>query len=655
MDIVPRPSTGRVRRIILNPNFWLLAAMLISGVLLHYSAQVRALPVPITGQAQITRHATERVLLILPIGYAAFTLGPVAGLVTLVMSLLIMLPRVIFLSPNPSDALIETIAVTLVGSLTIWLAWIKLTQERLREKATARLQAINVVSTVLTGSLELTRMLREALDAVLEVTWLEAGLVFVLDERAEDLIVAAHRGLPPGLVGSGRGLKLARMLVADPALESQIALPLKSKGRPIGVLIVGRQGTHEFQLEEVDLLTSIASHIGVAMENARLHQDVARQLERERRLGEVAKEISSELELDRVLSKVVLIAEELVGADAGGIALLDEETRAITYPYLHNLPRGLSEVTLSPGEGLAGQVTTSGRPAVLEDYRAYPASMEAFRKGGVKSALGVPIVSGDRVFGALVLFTLREKRTFSDRDIAVVSGVARQAAIAIENARLYRSMRSYTRQIITALEEERKRMARELHDDTAQALVSLSRQLDALLGASQQVPEAARQRIAEIRQLTAEISHGVRRFSQDLRPSTLDDLGLLPTLEGLTNRISQEDGLPAELRVQGDQRRLSPEVELVLFRIVQEALTNVRKHSQATEVTTTVEFGDGLVRVTISDNGRGFTLPERPGNLVETGRLGLTGMFERAQLVGGTLTVQSEPGEGTTVIAEIPV
>jgi signal transduction histidine kinase len=655
MDIVPRASTGPVRRIILNPSFWLLAAMLVSGVLLHYSAQVRALPVTVTGQAQLTRHATERVLLILPIGYAAFTLGPVTGLVTLVMSLLIMLPRVILLSPNPADAFIETIAVTLVGSLTIWLAWIRQTQERLREKATARLQAINAVSSVLTGSLELRRVLREALDAVLEVTSLDAGLVFVLDERAEDLIVAAHRGLPPVLVGSGRGLKLARMLVADPALESQIALPLKSKGRPLGVLIVGRRGTHEFQLEEVDLLTSIASHISVAMDNARLHQDVARQLERERRLGEVAKEITSELELDRVLSKVVLIAEELVSADAGGIALLDEDRGIITYPYLHNLPIELSQVPMSPDEGLAGRVTTSGRPAVLEDYQAYPANMAVFCKGGVKSALGVPIVSGEKVFGALDLFTLTQKRSFSDRDIAVVSGVARQAAVAIENARLYKSMRSYARQIITAQEEERKRMARELHDDTAQALVGLSRRLDALLSGSDQVPETLRQRIAEIRQLTAEISHGVRRFSHDLRPSTLDDLGLLPTLDGLTTRMSQEDGLPAELRVLGKQRRLPPEVELVLFRIVQEALTNVRKHSRATEVTTTVEFRDGLVTVTISDNGRGFTLPERPGNLVETGRLGLTGMFERAQLVGGTLTVQSELGKGTTVIAEIPV
>jgi two-component system sensor histidine kinase DegS len=107
--------------------------------------------------------------------------------------------------------------------------------------------------------------------------------------------------------------------------------------------------------------------------------------------------------------------------------------------------------------------------------------------------------------------------------------------------------------------------------------------------------------------------------------------------------------------VLGDERRLSPETELVLFRIAQEALTNVRKHSQATEVVTTVEFGDGMVKVTIRDNGRGFKVPDTPGNLVEVGKLGLTGMFERAELAGGTLKVQSEPGEGTTVVAEIPL
>jgi signal transduction histidine kinase len=134
----------------------------------------------------------------------------------------------------------------------------------------------------------------------------------------------------------------------------------------------------------------------------------------------------------------------------------------------------------------------------------------------------------------------------------------------------------------------------------------------------------------------------------------LDDLGFLPTLRGLSARLSQEDGIEARVEVSGDERRLPAETELVLFRIAQEALNNVRKHSQATEVVTSVEFSDGIVRIAISDNGQGFKVPGRLGQLVSMGKLGLTGMYERAQLVGGTLAVHSAPGKGTTVVAQIP-
>jgi len=326
----------------------------------------------------------------------------------------------------------------------------------------------------------------------------------------------------------------------------------------------------------------------------------------------------------------------------------------ISYPFLHNMPQELARLTVSRTDGLAGLVMTTGLPLVIEDYPAHPARIDAFVQGGVKSVLTVPIVSGEKVFGALGLFTLEEHRTFSRRDVTVVCGVARQAAIAIENARLYESMRSYARQILTAQEAERKRMARELHDDTAQALVVLSRQLHALLEWPDREHERTTQRLEELRQLTAEISQGVRRFVQDLRPSTLDDLGLLPTLNALTTRLSEEDGIEATVEVIGEQRRLPAETELVLFRIAQEALNNVRKHSQATEVVSTIEFGDGTVRVSIRDNGQGFKVPHGLGQLVKVGKLGLTGMFERAQLVGGTLTVESAPGEGTTVETRIP-
>jgi two-component system sensor histidine kinase DegS len=406
--------------------------------------------------------------------------------------------------------------------------------------------------------------------------------------------------------------------------------------------------------EEVELLTAIASEIGVAAENARLLRNVTRQLDRERRLGEVAEGITSEIELGKVLSKVVQISEKLVDADAGVIALLDEARGVITYPYLHNLPEELMDVTVAKGEGLAGAVVATGAPIVIDDYPAYPGRVEAFVEGGVKSVLAVPIATSGNVFGTLGIIATADRRDFSERDVSVLSAVARQAAVAIENARLYEAMRSYTRQILTAQEEERKRIARELHDDTAQSLVALSRQLDGLLSASEEDPERARQRLLDLRRLTAQISQDVRRFSQDLRPSTIDDLGLLPTLEALTTRMSQENDVEANLEVKGERRRLSPEVELVLFRIAQEALTNVRKHSGATKVLTTVEFGDGVVRVTVTDNGGGFTVPERTSDLVETGKLGLTGMFERAHLAGGTVSVHSEPGKGTTVVAEIP-
>jgi two-component system sensor histidine kinase DegS len=656
VNLSPAVSMGRLRRIIISPSLWLVIAMLLSGVLLHYSAQLRSLPIPIRGAVELTRHSTERVLLILPIGYAAFALGPTAGLVTLVAAFLIMVPRVVFLSDSPADAATETIAVTLVGGLTIWLAWIKKSQEVLREKATERLQAINSVSAVLTGSLELGRTLGEALDVVMEVTGLEAGLIFLLDKKETDLTLVAHRGLPRSLLESADGLKLARLLVTDPALASQVAIPLKSKGQTLGALVVGESGVRHFQPEEIELLTAIASQIGVAAENSRLHRDVTRQLERERRLNEVAEGITSELELGKVLSKVVEIAEELVDADAGVIGLLDDARGVIRYPYRHNLPDEMIQTRIPEGEGLAALVIARDAPATIEDYASYPGRLEAFAKAGLKSIVSVPIVTGGQVFGALTVLTLRERRSFSERDVTVLSAVARQAAIAIENARLYENMRSYAKQILTAQERERTRMARELHDDTAQSLVALSRQLDALLVNGGFEPSSpATGRLENLRDFAGQISQDIRRFSQDLRPSTLDDLGLLPTLEGLTSKMSEEDGVEAGLEVVGERRRLSPQAELILFRIAQEALTNIRKHARASKVMATVEFTDSVVRLTVQDNGRGFQLPAEARNFVESGKLGLTGMMERAELAGGRLTVHSTPEEGTTVEAEIPI
>ncbi|NIN65709.1 MAG: GAF domain-containing protein, partial [Anaerolineae bacterium] len=282
-------------------------------------------------------------------------------------------------------------------------------------------------------------------------------------------------------------------------------------------------------------------------------------------------------------------------------------------------------------------------------------AIPAFVEVGVTSVVAVPIVSGDRSFGTLGLVTLDEAKSFSDRDVAILTGIGRQAGIAIENAHLYENMRFYVRQITEAQEDERKRIARELHDDTAQALIDLSRRLDNLATSREQLSETAKRHLEEFQELIDSILRGVRRFSRDLRPSVLDDLGLLPALEWLTANLMEGNGIEAELKVYGDRRRMPSEAELVLFRIVQEALNNVRRHSQASKVVTVVDFGEDSIRITVDDNGQGFELPDRTGDLAAMGKLGLVGMHERAYLLDGTLTMRSEPGKGTTVTVDVPV
>jgi two-component system sensor histidine kinase DegS len=160
-----------------------------------------------------------------------------------------------------------------------------------------------------------------------------------------------------------------------------------------------------------------------------------------------------------------------------------------------------------------------------------------------------------------------------------------------------------------------------------------------------------------LRDLQTQLNRGLQsmqRFVQDLRPSLLDDLGLIPAVRSLVKGLQESDSIDAELKVVGGERRLPPEVEVLLFRIVQEALNNIRRHAQASEAQVLMEFDGDEVRVTISDNGRGFELRGVVDDLPRIGKLGLAGMRERARLLGGTLKLKSTPGKGTVLIVEVP-
>jgi PAS domain S-box-containing protein len=216
-------------------------------------------------------------------------------------------------------------------------------------------------------------------------------------------------------------------------------------------------------------------------------------------------------------------------------------------------------------------------------------------------------------------------------------------------------LRYYVQQITKAQEEERKRIARELHDSSAQNLIALLHQLDNLLNTKTKLPVSEAKALWSLYEQTRDTLQEVRRFSRDLRPAILDDLGLLPALEWVTEDLKTTYWIDVSLKVLGQERRLSPERELLLFRIVQEALRNVAKHAEATKAEVEVNFNEDKVTITVSDNGKGFEPPESLGALPLTGKLGLAGMQERVQLLGGNLRLESQPGKGTTVFVEAPI
>jgi len=210
------------------------------------------------------------------------------------------------------------------------------------------------------------------------------------------------------------------------------------------------------------------------------------------------------------------------------------------------------------------------------------------------------------------------------------------------------NLRAYARQVSQAQEAERKRIARELHDETAQKLVVIARRLDDIDAGD---PTASPR---DVRREVQIVLDGVRRFSQELRPSVLDDLGLIPAVKWLVSDLGRNHKIHAEVEISGKPRQLAAETELALFRIVQEALTNVRKHANASGVPVRFEFLPDVLNIYISDNGKGFVVPERVSDLTRENKLGLTGIEERVQLVGGTLSIESQSEEGTSLIVRIP-
>jgi len=394
-------------------------------------------------------------------------------------------------------------------------------------------------------------------------------------------------------------------------------------------------------------------------------------------LNEVSDVMSHSLELEDVLNAAATKVAEVMDVDVVLAFLLDEDTQNLE-PRVHY---GVSDEfiagirKLKMGEGLNGQVAQTGEVMVVDDASTDPrVTRGAVLREGIRGQVIAPLRVEGKVTGTLCV-ARRGTRRFAQEDVDLLSHIAGHIGVAVDNARLYRSQRVlaeriardaktekemreslsyYLQQAIRAQEEERKRVARELHDETAQDLAALSRQLDTLTSTGEGFSSRDTMLLDELRQQVDRALEGVRRFSQDLRPSILDDLGLMPALEWLASDVEQHFGIAIEVEATPSLPRFPPEAELILFRVAQEALRNVWKHAKASRARVALEHADAKTVLVVEDNGTGFELPESMAALANRGKLGLVGMQERVRLLGGTLDVESEPGRGTRVTVALP-
>jgi len=631
--------------VILRPGFWLIIAILVLITISHYREVVAqpSLFTDVLDNIGLNRHAFERIAYLVPIIWAGFLFGWRGAVAVSVVALACMLPRAIFISSSPKDALFETSAVFAVGNLVAF-GFESLRRER---EHRVRLAALNHISSVISQSLELKHILSSSIASITDVMNVDVVSIFLVDEEAGKLTLHAHRGLsesfaqsvgslklgeglngmvaqtgePAYIKDASKGPRLTKKAVKEEGIRSQIIVPLKSKGKIMGTLSVAMRRYRQFRPDEVELLAAIGNQIGVAVENARLYEQehkIAEQLrsseERYRELFQNAREAIWVHDMDG----------DIVSANAAAARLTGYEMEELCRM---NVKSFLSGGSLSLAKGVRAKLL-KGEPVVQ------PYEQKLITKEGAEAILKLTTT----VVGV-------------DGKPVGFQHIARDVT---QEKRMQESLRFYLGQITMAQEEERKRIARELHDETIQALVVLARQLDDIISVSSDLSFDKRRLLENLRKQADDIMADVRRLSQDLRPPALDRLGLVPALEWLASDIGKRSGINVEVRIHGVSRRFSPEVELVLFRVAQEALRNAWRHAQATRADIIVEFGDRKIRITIKDNGKGFDLPETTGDLVKQGRLGLAGMQERIQLVGGSLRIESEPGEGTMVVIEAP-
>lgn len=647
-----------MKRVLKVPHLWIIVAIMVFGTLVYYADRIPLIQT-IVPQApfQFARYSVYRILSLIPVAYAAFIFGLRGGMITAVLISMGLLPRAILFSSQVTDAVTETIAFFFIGLLVSWL--IHRQQRTVYQLENTRLElsdslqtisdqqkqqaALYDISTTVYQTLDANHIADIALKKVLEVTGAEVGWIYLKEKQKGNLVLSACYGLSSQFVSNAKRVRLGETLDGQVA-RSKKSLVMTTGAREIGLNLCGREDIGAILIAPLPARTGIKGTLGIALESQNYSAD---KLELLGALGNgigIAVDHADLRKQDEVMTQQLRLSEEryrgLFENAREAIFVCSTQGRIISVNRSGEQLTGYTQDELSKFN-IDELFSGTSREAVKQLFLGRP----GIKTAGETGELRLTKRDGTEAFIQPIVSPL-----LRNDQIIGLQAIARDVT---EERQLRQNMEYYISQITKAQEDERLRISRELHDDTAHVLAGLSRDLDALIAREEALPKSVTEYLDRLREMADSGLDSVRRFSQDLRPSILDDLGLVSALRWLSADLEKECGIATSINVTGTQRRLSPERELAVFRITQEALSNVKKHSQAKAIEMMVEFADDALNLIIKDNGQGFNMPSRTSDLVLSGKLGIIGMRERARLIGGTFIVQSEIGVGTNVTLRI--
>jgi signal transduction histidine kinase len=474
---------------------------------------------------------------------------------------------------------------------------------------------------------------------------------------------------------ASRDRRVSRRLVRFYGEKSLLAIPLVSGEEAIGaVMLADQRQMRRFLPEEIARAQTLANQAALAIENARRHEQALRERDRAEVLLDVARTTSGTLNLRECLKRVVERLYALSNVSWCAIATPDASGQELADMVHHGSPPELERALArllgrrldSFAEGR--HLLEAERPFIVEDVvRARLVPRRVAREFNLRSLLLVPVRSHGALVAVMALGYLgvRADEPRIDRDeIALAEGVARTVALAVANARAFgeiarqeRTLDMLTSRIITAQEEERRRLARELHDGVNQSLTAVTLFLERLVRRAAKAggPSAAVEKdLVEVSGAIGDAIREIRRLCGGLRPLELEHLGFSAALRAFARTFVERSGIDLEIEIPERLPALAPAAEINLYRIVQEALSNVAQHARARRAAVRVAASDGRVRVVVQDDGCGFDQRHVARRGDEERGLGLLAMSERAHLLGGELEVRSSPGRGTRIEVSVP-